>query len=396
MTPLSEEMVRLGSTRSVIRELFEFGARRSAEIGAENVFDFSLGNPSAPPPRIVTETAAELLSTCDPAALHSYTSAQGDASVRAAIARDLTARFSLPYSPDDLYLTMGAAAALCCAFKALTCPGDSFVVLAPYFPEYQVFLQAAGAKMTVVPPRTRDFQIDLDALDRAIDAHTKGVVVNSPNNPSGAVYSPETCKQLADLLTAKSEAYGHPIWLLSDEPYREIVYPGAEVPWLPALYRDTLVCYSYSKSLSIPGDRFGYLLIPPASPDAKRLSFAVAGAARSLGYVCAPTFFQRIMERCTGYTADLSVYAKNRDLLLEAFRSYGYSCVPPQGAFYLFPRTLEEDDGAFCERARKFDLLLVPGSSFGCPGHMRISYCVPTERILRSLPAFQALAQTYL
>ena len=395
MNRLSEQMVALGSTRSIIRELFEFGKVRAAQVGAENVFDFSIGNPSVPPPAIVTETALDLLKNSDPVALHGYTSAQGDAAVRTAIAGDLTARFGMPYSADDLYLTMGAAAALCCCFKALACPGDEFVVLAPYFPEYKVFIENAGASMTLVPAQPTDFQIDFDALEQAIGPNTKGVVVNSPNNPSGVVYSPQTCQRLAELLRAKSAQFGHTVWLLSDEPYREIVYGNAQATWLPSLYRDTLVCYSYSKSLSLPGERLGYILVPPASPDAQRLYAAVAGAGRSLGYVCAPSLFQQVAARCVGRTADLTVYAKNRALLLEAFAAYGYPCVAPDGAFYLFPRTLEEDDLAFCEAAKDFDLLLVPGSGFGCPGHMRISYCVPTERILRALPAFEKLAKRY-
>jgi len=391
---LPQDVLALGTARSVIRELFEFGKIRAAEVGAENVFDFSLGNPSVPPPAIVNETIAELLKG-DPVALHGYTSAQGDAAVRAALAADLNARHDAGCSPDDLYISMGAAAALCCCFKALTCPGDEFVVLAPYFPEYKVFLANAGAKMVVVPPETEGFQIDFAALAAAIGPNTKGIVVNSPNNPSGAVYSRETCEKLAQLLREKSEEIGHTLWLVSDEPYRDIVYGGVDVPWLPALYQDTLVCYSYSKSLSLPGERLGYVYVPAGCTDAKLVYAGICGAGRSMGYVCAPSLFQQVAARCVGKTADLSVYDANRRLLIDSLREYGYHCAEPQGAFYLFPRTLIEDDIAFCEKAKEFDLLLVPGSGFGCPGHMRISYCVSPDRIKRSLPAFKALAESF-
>ncbi len=395
MSRLSEEMLALGTARSVIRELFEFGKVRAAQVGAENVFDFSIGNPSVPPPATVAQAATRLLTQGNPVSLHGYTSAQGDLEVRSALARDLNARFGGGYTAEHLYLTAGAAAALCCCFKALTCPGDEFVVMAPYFPEYKVFIQNAGAKMTLVPAETEAFQIDFEALERAITPRTKGVVVNSPNNPSGAVYSPQTCQKLADLLTAKSAQYGHTIWLISDEPYREIVYGQAAATWLPGCYPNTLVCYSYSKSLSLPGERMGYVLVPPTCDEAELVYAAICGAGRSLGYVCAPSLFQRVAAQCAGQTADLSVYARNRDTLLTALGDMGFSCVAPDGAFYLFPRTLIPNDLAFCEKAKEFDLLLVPGTGFGCPGHMRLSYCVSPGLIARSLPAFRRLAECY-
>lgn len=395
MKGLSKEMVTLGTTRSVIRELFEFGKIRAAQVGEENVFDFSIGNPSVPPPPIVTETLLRLLAEEDPMTLHGYTSAQGDLTVRGLLAADLSRRFGEAYTGGDLYLTAGAAAALSCCFQALTCPEDEFVVLAPYFPEYQVFIKNAGAEMVLVPARTEDFQIDFAALEQAITPHTKGVVVNSPNNPSGAVYSPSTCRRLCDLLAAKSAQYGHTIWLISDEPYREIVYGGVGATWLPSLYRDTLVCYSYSKSLSLPGERMGYVLVPPACQDAPLVYAAICGAGRSLGYICAPSLFQKTVALCADQTADLSVYAQNRDRLLASLQGMGFSCAVPDGAFYLFPQTLIPDDLAFCERAKDFDLLLVPGSGFGCPGHMRLSYCVSPQRIEKALPAFERLAAAY-
>ena len=390
---LSQEAVRLGTNRSVIRELFEFGKLRAAEVGTENVFDFSIGNPSVPPPQIVADTAKQLLEG-DPMALHGYTSAQGDPTVRSVIANNLNQKYNTSYGPNDLYMTVGAAAALCCCFHGLTCPGDEFICFAPYFPEYGVFIAGAGAKMVVIPAEIEAFQINFDALEAAINEHTKGVVVNSPNNPSGAVYSAQTVQRMAQLLREKSQEYGHPIYLISDEPYREIVY-GAEVPWLPDYYDNTLVCYSYSKSLSLPGERIGYVLVNPAAEERDAVYAAVAGAGRKLGYVCAPSFFQHLIARCDGLTADLSVYKRNKELLVKSLREMGYHCVEPGGTFYLFPRTLEADDAAFSERAKKYDLLLVPGSGFGCPGHVRLSFCVPTQRIERSLSAFEKLIKEY-
>ena len=290
---------------------------------------------------------------------------------------------------------MGAAAALCCVFGALTCPGDEFIAFAPYFPEYKVFVEGAGAKLTVVPPEIEQFQIDFDAFGALVNEHTKGVIVNSPNNPSGVVYSRETLKRLAAVLTEKSARYGHPIYLISDEPYREIVYPGFEVPWVPSVYRDTIVCYSFSKSLSLPGERLGYVLVPRTAADAGDVYAAVAGAGRSLGYVNAPSLFQQVTSLCCDLTADLSVYERNCNLLVSALREMGYHVAEPGGAFYLFPRSLEPDDLAFSERAKQFNLLLVPGSGFGAPGHVRIAYCVQTDMIERALPKFKALADSY-
>ena len=391
---LPEYPLNLGTARSAIRELFEYGKQRAAVVGAENVFDFSIGNPSVPPPAVLNETAQELLLHEDPVALHGYTVAPGDADARSLIAADLNRRFGTDYGPQNLYMTVGAAAALCCCFHGLTCPGDEFILFAPYFPEYAVFLQGAGAKVKVIPPEIESFQIDFDALEAAITEHTKGLVLNSPNNPSGAVYSAETLRRLADLLRDRSAQYGHPIYLISDEPYREIVY-GAAVPWLPDFYDNALVCYSYSKSLSIPGERVGYVLVPPTVEDWELVYASVAGAGRMLGYVNAPSLFQRVAARCTGETADLSVYAENRRLLVDGLRSFGYHVVEPAGTFYLFPRTLEPDAQAFARRAQELDLLVVAGDGFGCPGHVRISFGVPTERIRRALPVFEKLAQSY-
>lgn len=391
---LPEYPLALGTARSAIRELFEYGKRRAAEVGAENVFDFSIGNPSVPAPKSVNRIAAGLLQTQDSVLLHGYTSAQGDQESRTLLAENLNRRFGTDYSADDLYLTVGAAAALCCVFHGLTCPGDEFILFAPYFPEYAVFLQGAGAAVKVVPAEIDAFQIDFEALEQIIGPNTKGVVVNSPNNPSGAVYSTETVEKLAGLLREKSARYGHPIYLISDEPYREIVF-GQPVPWLPGCYENTIVCYSFSKSLSMPGERIGYVLVPGSVEEHDLVYACVAGAGRLLGYVNAPSLFQRVAAQCCGETSDISIYQKNCRLLTDSLRSFGYHVVEPGGTFYLFPRALEPDAAAFCKRAQDMDLLVVPSDSFGCTGHFRLSFCVPTERIERALPVFEKLAKSY-
>lgn len=391
---VSERMKGLGTARSVIRELFEYGNTRAAQIGRENVFDFSIGNPSVPAPAAVNETAIRLL-TERPDLIHAYTSAQGAADARERFADSLNRRFDARCTPDRLYLTVGAAASLCCVFNGLTCPGDEFIVFAPYFPEYKVFIEGAGAKMVLIPPEIEGFQIDFDAFEKALSPHTKGVLVNSPNNPSGVVYTKATLERLAAILTEKSGAFGHPIYLISDEPYREIAYAGVEVPWVPHIYRDTIVCYSFSKSLSLPGERIGYVFVPREVAEGDDVYAAVAGAGRSLGYVNAPSLFQQVTSLCCDMTSDLKIYEENAKLFVSALREMGYHVVEPGGAFYLFPRSLEPDDFAFSERAKKLDLLIVPGAGFGAPGHVRISYCVQTETIRRALPKFQALADSY-
>lgn len=395
MTNVSQRMLNLGTARSEIREAFAFAQARAAEVGAENVDDFSIGNPSVPAPATVAEAVHKLVDAIDPIKLHGYTPAQGDGQARGALADDLNRRFGTNYTADNFYLTAGAAGALCCALSALSCPGDTFLTFAPYFPEYKVFVESAGAELVTVPADIEDFQIDFAAFDQALTPNTKGVIINSPNNPTGVVYSEATIQKLAQVLTEKSKEYGHTIWLISDEPYREIVYRDTPLPWVPNYYPNTLVCYSYSKSLSLPGQRIGYVLVPPQAEDADIVYAAVCGAGRALGYVCAPSLFQLVAAECTGQTADIEIYHKNRDLLLNALRDMGYTCAQPDGAFYLFPRSLEPDARAFCERARKYDLVLVPGDSFGCPGHVRISYCVPTEQIQRALHKFEQLAAEY-
>ncbi|MDO4540769.1 MAG: pyridoxal phosphate-dependent aminotransferase [Syntrophomonadaceae bacterium] len=391
----SQAMYELGSRRSVIREIFEYGRARAAAIGADKVFDFSLGNPSVPPPDSIDDTIRELLATAEATLLHGYSSAPGDSGVRAAMAQHLNARFDTAYRADNLYITTGAAAALCICFTALTVPGDEYIAFAPYFPEYQVFVEAAGGKLMVVVPRAGDFQIEPERLAAAVTPHTKAVIINSPNNPSGVVYSEATVSALAAVLKEKSRQYGHPIYLIADEPYRELVYDDVAVPWLPAYYDDTLVCYSYSKSLSLPGERIGYVLIPDAVTDSRGLYAAAAGAARALGYVCAPSLFQQVVARNLGLTADIAAYKRNRDLLTAGLRELGYSYIKPDGAFYLFMRSPEPDANAFCARARGHELLLVPGDDFGCPGYVRIAYCVTEKQITAAMPAFAALAAEY-
>ena len=395
MANLNERMVALGTSRSVIRELFEFGKQRAAEIGAENVFDFSIGNPSVPAPDAVNETAIKLLQDTDPVVIHGYTSAQGDIEVRKLLADSVNRRFDTSFGPDNFYVSVGAAAALCCCLNGLCNKDDEVIVFAPYFPEYKVFIEGAGAKMNLIPADTEAFQIDFEKFEAAINENTKAVIVNSPNNPCGVVYSHETCTKLAEILNAKSAELGHPIYLIADEPYREIVFDGIEVPYLPKYYNNTLVCYSWSKSLSLPGERLGYVLVPDEVEEHGLVYAAVAGAGRSLGYVNAPGLFQRVCAMCADMTADITIYETNRNLLYNGLREIGFDVVKPDGTFYIFPKTLEEDDVAFCERAKQFNILIVPGSGFGCPGHARISYCVPIERIERALDAFKKLADSY-
>lgn len=391
---ISQEMYELGSKRSVIREIFEFGKKRAAEVGAENVYDFSIGNPNVPAPESVKKAIIEILQDEDPVAIHGYTSAQGDFNVRKTIAESINSRFKTNFNADNLYMTMGAAASLCACFKAIANAGDEFVTFAPYFPEYRCFVEAMGAKLIVVSAQIENFQIDFAEFEKRINKNTKAVIVNTPNNPSGIVYTEETIVKLTDILKAKSKEYGHTIYLISDEPYRELAY-DVEVPYLTKYYDNTFVCYSYSKSLSLPGERIGYIVVPDEMEESSRVYAAVCGAGRALGYVCAGSLFQKVAAKCVTETSDISIYKRNRDLLYDGLLKLGYKCVKPEGAFYLFPQSLEKDAYAFCEKAKKYNLLLVPGDDFGCPGHVRISYCVTTEQIERSLPAFEKLAKEY-
>lgn len=392
---INQKMLGLGTKRSAIRELFEYGKARKAQIGAENVFDFSIGNPSVPAPEILTETLCELIETGDPVALHGYTSAQGDASVRAAIAAVEQERTQMRIDPNLIYMTCGAAASLTVTLHAIVNPGDEVIVLAPYFPEYRVFVEKAGAILREVPCLEGSFRIDFEALSQAISPRTKAVILNSPNNPTGAVASAEDLAKLGALLEEKEGDSDSEIFLICDEPYRALVYGDATVPFVPDFYHRTVVCYSYSKALSLPGERIGYILVPTELPGAEAVYAAVCGAGRALGFVCAPSLMQFAVAKCGNATADVSVYETNRNLLSEALGEMGYSITPPDGAFYLFVKALEEDAAAFCERAKQFELLLVPSDSFGVKGYVRISYCVSTEQIRASLPAFRALYESY-
>lgn len=393
---VNEKMYQLGSVRSAIRELFEYGKERAKIVGAENVYDFSIGNPSIPAPEIVNETIRDLTLNCDSVALHGYTSAQGDIETRQAIADFLNKTHGTNFNADNFYITMGAAASLSLCFRALTTSEeDEFIAIAPFFPEYKVFVNASGAKLKVVPADTKEFQIDFEVLESTINKNTKGIIINSPNNPSGAVYSEETIKKLAALLSKKQEELGIKIFLIADEPYREIVYDGIKVPFVTKYYENTLVCYSYSKSLSLPGERIGYVLVPDEASESKALYAAIAGAGRALGYVCAPSLFQKMIIKCQGQTGDIDAYKENRDILYEGLTNIGYQCFKPDGAFYMFVKALEDDSDAFCEKAKQQDLLLVSANGFGCPGWVRISYCVDKEMIKRSFGAFEKLYNQY-
>ncbi len=391
----TERMRALGEKRSVIRELFEYGNRRKAEIGADNVFDFSIGNPGVPAPKELNEELCRLLSEENPMTIHGYTSAPGDISARNAIAADLNERFSVSFGAEHLYLTCGAAASLTISLSAVVNAGEEVIVFAPYFPEYPVFIETAGGRPVSVPCRWPDFQIDFDELEKALNKNTAAVIINSPNNPSGAVFSEECLKKLGEILSRAEEKFGRKIYLISDEPYRELAYGGTEVPFVTKFYKDTVICYSWSKSLSLPGERIGYILVSPGNEDWKALYAGICGAGRALGFVCAPSLFQKMIPKCIGMRADFSVYEKNRRLLYDSLSKMGFEAAEPKGAFYLFLKSPEPDAKAFSEKAKKHELLIVPSDDFGTEGFVRISYCVPTEQIERSLPHFKELAEEY-
>ena len=390
---VNERMYGLGNEPSAIRELFAYGMARKAEIGAENVFDFSIGNPSVPAPDAVKRAALELLE--QPAvSLHGYSPASGVPEVREVIADSIRRRFGIEASAKNIYMTVGAAASIAISLSAVTDPGDEVVVISPYFPEYKVWIETAGCTCVEVPAHVPDFQPDIDALAAAIGPKTSAVIVNTPNNPVGAVYSKESLNALADLLRAKEVELGRELYLISDEPYREIVYDGIEVPYVPNVYARTLVCYSYSKSLSLPGERIGYVYVSDLMENDDQVVAAVAGAGRALGYICAPVLFQRVIAACVDEPSDVASYAANRTLLTEGLSALGYEYVEPQGAFYLWVRALEEDAQAFSDRAKEHELLLVPSDSFGVGGWVRVSYCIARETIENSMPAFKALMES--
>jgi Aspartate/tyrosine/aromatic aminotransferase len=389
---LNNTMYELGAMRSCIRELFEYGLRQAKAVGKENVFDYSLGNPSIPAPALVNESIRDIVENENTLQVHGYTSAAGYDGVRKAVADDLNARFQAGVRPENLFFTCGAAPALVSVLKALiTGPEAEILTVAPFFPEYRPFTEANGGKFTVVPPDMEHFQINFEALESAVNANTQGVIINSPNNPSGVVYTRETLERLAAILRAKGEEFGHPVYLIADEPYRELVYGGVQAPWVPAIYENTVVCYSWSKSLSLPGERIGYVLVPDACADAEALYCAVAGAARICGHVCPPSLLQRVVARCVTQMPDLAAYDENRTLLYRELSRMGYHMAKPDGAFYLFIQAPDGDSEAFSEKAKQKNLLVVPGTSFGCREYFRICYCVSNDMIRRSLPVFEEL-----
>ena len=388
---INKSMYALGANRSCIRELFEYGRQRAAIVGAENVFDYSLGNPSIPAPAGVNEAIHAVLNEMDSLAVHGYTSAPGDLPLRQAVAEDLNERYDAGVRPGDLFVGCGAAPELVSVIRALAVEGAEFIAVAPFFPEYRPFVESSGGRLVVVPADIPDFQIDMTALENAISANTQAVILNSPNNPAGTVYTAETLRKLAALLERKSAEVGHTIYIISDEPYRELVYGGLTAPWIPGIYDHTIVCYSWSKSLSLPGERVGYVYVPEKCADHDDLYAAVAGAARAGGHVCAPSLIQKVIARCAKLRPDLEAYDENRRLLSSALASYGYEMAKPDGAFYLFVKAPGGSSTAFSEKAKQSDLLLVPGDDFGCPAYFRICYCVSRDLIERSLPIFEKL-----
>ena len=388
---ISESLVHLGEKKSGIRELFEYGLRQAAVVGKENVYDYSLGNPSVPAPEEVASIIRELLEG-DSLALHGYTPAGGAKEAQQAVADDLTQRSGDTIRPENIFFTCGAAPALVAVLRALAVEDAEFVAIAPYFPEYQVFVSYNGGKFVEVPPDTKNFQVDIAAVERALTPHTQAVLVNSPNNPSGVIYSRETLTALGALLERKSAEYGHPIYIIADEPYRELVYDNAEVPYIPGIYRDTVICYSYSKSLSMPGERIGYLVIPSDIVDAQLIFDAAVVANRMLGFVNAPSLMQLAVARCLDASTDIDAYDANRKLLYNGLHELGYECEYPAGAFYLWVKTPVAEP-EFVALAKKYNLLLVPGASFGCEGYVRLAYCVSGDMIKRSMASFAKLAE---
>ena len=387
---INQTAYALGANRSCIRDLFEYGCQRAAIVGRENVYDYSLGNPSIPSPAEVNDTIQDILNDTDSLAIHGYTSAVGDISTRQAIADDLNRRYHAGVRASDLFIGCGAAPELVAVFNALAVENAEILAIAPYFPEYKPFVECTGAAFKVVPPDVPGFQIDLEAVEKTLTPNTQAIIVNSPNNPSGVVYTEETLHRLGNLLLKKGDEFGHPIYIVADEPYRELTY-GCTAPFIPNIYQNTIVCYSYSKSLSLPGERIGYVYVPQQAEDAPALYAAIAGAARSGGHVCAPSLWQKVIARCAALRPDLEAYDKNRKALYEGLTACGYEMAKPDGAFYLFIKAPGGDANAFSEKAKKKDLLVVPGDGFGCSGYFRICYCVSYEMIQKSLPVFREL-----
>ena len=391
---IPNKYITWGNSGAIIRELAAYGAQRAKVVGPENVYDFTIGSPSIEPPKKFLDTVDELMKTVSPIELHTYAPAAGLESVRNAVAGYLADSFGVEYSPDDIYMTHGASSALAIILASLLSEGEDALVLTPYFPEYRIYVEQAGGRLIEVPCDA-DFQTDLDALEKRLTPKTSVLIINSPNNPSGAVLSESSVKAISELLNRKAAEYGHPIYIVADEPYRELVYGDIEVPFIPAFYDNTIYCYSFSKSLPLPGERIGYLAVSPKAEAHDDIRAAVNGAGRALGYVCVSTMFQLAAAQCLGVTVDISKYDENRLLAYTALKDMGFICVKPDGAFYLFIKAPDGDSQGFCRKAMEKDILLVPGDAFGCPGYARLAYCVSNERIRRSLPAFRALAEEY-
>ena len=393
---MNDKMFQLGNNRSIIRELFEFSKTQKAILGDDKVFDFSLGNPSVPPHEMVNKVLVELLQNENPCFVHGYTSAPGDIEVRNLIAEDLNNRFGTKYTSNMLYMTCGAAASLCITFRALTeNSSNEILAIAPYFTEYKVFVESAGATFKVVPADLKTFEINFEELEKTITPNTIGIIVNSPNNPSGVIYKEESIKKLAQILENKEKEYNHPIYIICDEPYREIAYDNIIVPHIPNYYKNTIICYSYSKSLSLPGERIGYILVPEQIENSKNIYLACLGAGRAYGYVCAPSLFQKMICKCYNLTSNMEMYKENRDLIYNGLTNLGFECVYPDGAFYLFVKSPSLDAYEFMERAKKFNIIAVPSDPFGVKGYVRLAYCVSKETIINSLPSFKLLMEDY-
>lgn len=380
--------------KSVIRQLSEFATERGKEIGYENVFDYSLGNPSVPTPKEFTDALIQMLQNENPMTLHGYSPSLGITSVREAVADSLNERFGMNYKKEHIFMTSGAAGAIAHAIRCVTVPGDEILTFAPFFPEYNPYVNLSGAKLKIVPANTEDFQIHFEAFEEMLTDKVMAVLINTPNNPSGIVYSTKTIERLAAILRQKSEEYGHDIYLISDEPYREIVFEGVDAPFVSKFYDNTLLCYSFSKSLSLPGERIGYVAVNPACRDAELIVNMCGQISRGTGHNCPPSLIQLGVAKVLDKTSDLSVYETNMNLLYEELIKLGFTCVKPGGTFYIFPKALEEDSMAFCEKAKKYDLILVPADTFGCPGYFRMAYCIDTEKVERSLAALRKFVET--
>jgi aspartate aminotransferase len=391
---ISQKYKKMLEGKSVIRELSEFAAERGREVGYENVFDYSLGNPSVPVPEEFTTAMIHMLSNENPAMLHGYSPSLGIPSVKQKIAQSLNRRFHMNYTENHIFMASGAAGALAHALRCVTEPGDEVLTFAPFFPEYNPYVNLTGATLKVVPPNLEDFQINFSLLEEMLTDKVTAVLINSPNNPSGVVYSTETIEKLCELLRRKEKEYGHEIFIISDEPYREILFQGVDAPYVSKYYDNTLSCYSYSKSLSLPGERIGYVAVNPTCIDSDFIVSMCGQISRGIGHNCPPSIIQLAVAEVVDLTADMSIYERNMNLIYNKLVELGFTCTKPGGTFYIFPKALEEDAKIFCQKALKYDLVLVPGDSFGCPGYFRMAYCIDTEKVKRSLPALERFVKT--